>query len=100
GFCPLSQRHRHHDGRHIYNQFTAAFHQTCTRHLINRCNEMLVTASSATAAFPRHVKTILLKGLDLRDRYAEGEISSHGLASAAGRLAADKIGRASCRERV
>src|SRR5256884_4452384 len=31
----------------------------------------------------------LLKGLDLRDRYAEGEISSHGLASAAGRLAAD-----------
>ena len=78
-----------HDGWHIYNQFTAAFHQTCTRHLINRCNEMLVTASSATAAFPRHVKTILLKGLDLRDRYAEGEISSHGLASAAGRLAAD-----------
>ena len=50
---------------------------------------MLVSASSATAAFPRHVKTILRKGLDLRDRYAEGEISSHGLASAAGRLAAD-----------
>src|SRR5256885_7619098 len=62
----------------------------------------------------------ILKGLDLRDRYAEGEISSHGLASAAGRLAADmerllaphyrspenqrfakhllhEIGRASCR---
>jgi transposase len=78
-----------HDGWHIYAQFTAAFHQTCTRHLINRCNEMLATTSRATAAFPRQVKAILLKGLDLRDRYAEGEISSHGLASAAGRLATD-----------
>jgi transposase len=50
---------------------------------------MLASTSQATAAFPRQVKAILLKGLDLRDRYAEGEISSHGRASAAGRLAAD-----------
>lgn len=78
-----------HDGWHSYDQFTAADHQTCTRHLINRCDEMLATASPATAAFPRHVNAILLKGLDLRDRYAEGEISRHGLASAAGRLGAD-----------
>jgi transposase len=78
-----------HDGWHIYDQFTAADHQTCTRHLINRCDEMLQSASPATAAFPCQVKVLLLKGLDLRDRYAAREISRHGLASAAGRLGAD-----------
>jgi transposase len=77
-----------HDGWSIYYQFQAASHQSCNRHLINRCQGMLETLSPATAAFPRHVKAILLKGLDLRDRYLEGEISSHGLASARGRLEA------------
>jgi len=78
-----------HDGWSVYYKFTAAFHQSCTRHLINRCNEMLESASPAAVAFPRNVKAILLKGLDLRDRYLEGEISDRGLASAAGRLEAD-----------
>jgi transposase len=75
-----------HDGWSIYYQFKSAFHQTCNRHLINRCNEMLETASSGGAVFPRAVKSILLKGLDLRDRYADGEVSDHGLVSATGRL--------------
>jgi transposase len=77
-----------HDGWSVYYQFESAFHQTCNRHLINRCNEMLETASPAGAAFPQAVKSVLLKGLDLRDRYAEGEVSDHGLASATGRLEA------------
>ena len=78
-----------HDGWIVYYQFKSAYHQSCNRHLINRCNEMLETASPRAAAFPRNVKAILLKGLDLRDRYAEGEISRHGLASATGRIEAD-----------
>jgi transposase len=78
-----------HDGWSVYYQFESAFHQTCNRHLINRCNEMLETASPAAATFPQAVKSVLLKGLDLRDRYAEGEVSDHGLASATGRLEAE-----------
>jgi transposase len=78
-----------HDGWSVYYKFPEAFHQSCTRHLINRCNEMLESASPAAAAFPRDVKAILLKGLDLRDRYIEGGISDHGLASATGRIEAD-----------
>ena len=77
-----------HDGWSVYYKFPAAFHQTCTRHLINRCNGMLERASPAAAAFPINVKAILLKGLDLRDRYLEAKVSRHGLASATGRLEA------------
>lgn len=49
---------------------------------------MIESSSTAAAVFPSNVKAILLKGLDLRDRYLDGEISDHGLASATGRLQA------------
>jgi transposase len=75
-----------HDGWSIYYRFEKAFHQSCTRHLINRCNEMLESSSPVSALFPSNVKAILLKGLDLRDRYLDGGISDHGLASSTGRL--------------
>ena len=78
-----------HDGWSVYYKFREAFHQSCTRHLINRCNEMLESASTATAVFPHNVKAILLKGLVLRDRYLKGQVSGHGLVSATGRLEAD-----------
>jgi transposase len=78
-----------HDGWSVYYRFGKAFHQSCTRHLINRCNEMVESASPAAAVFPGRVKAILLKGLNLRDRYAEGELTSHGLASATGRIEAE-----------
>jgi len=78
-----------HDGWIVYYRFKKAFHQSCTRHLINRCNEILQSASTAAAMFPHNVKAILLKGLNLRDRYLEGEVTDHGLASATGRLEAD-----------
>jgi len=77
-----------HDGWSIYYRFEKAFHQSCTRHLINRCNGMIESSSAAAAVFPSNVKAILLKGLDLRDRYLEGGISDHGLATATGRLQA------------
>ena len=78
-----------HDGWSIYYKFQKAFHQSCTRHLITRCNGMIKSSSSAAGAFPSNVKAILLKGLNLRDRYLEGEVADHGLASATGRLEAD-----------
>lgn len=78
-----------HDGWSIYYRFKNAFHQSCTRHLINRCNEMLESSSPASAVFPSNVKAILLKGLDLRNRYLDGAVSDHGLASATGRIEAD-----------
>jgi transposase len=75
-----------HDGWSVYYRFKNAFHQSCTRHLINRCNGMMESASTAAAIFPNDVKAVLLKGLDLRDRYIAGEVSDRGLAYAAGRL--------------
>jgi transposase len=75
-----------HDGWSSYYKFQNAFHQSCTRHLINRCNEMLERSSPAAAVFPSNVKAILLKGLDLRDRYLESAVSDRGLASATGRI--------------
>lgn len=78
-----------HDGWSVYYQFERAFHQSCNRHLINRCNEMMESATTVAAVFPRNVKAILLKGLDLRDRHAEDKVSDHGLASASGRLEAE-----------
>jgi len=78
-----------HDGWGVYYRFERAFHQSCNGHLIARCSEMMKTATNRVAVFPRNVKAILLKGLDLRDRWAEGKISDHGLASATGRLEAE-----------
>lgn len=78
-----------HDGWSIYYKFPKAFHQSCTRHLINRCNGMIEGSSPAAGAFPSKVKATLLRGLDLRDRYLGGEVADHGLASATGRLEAD-----------
>ena len=78
------------DGWKPYRQFTSAYHQSCQRHLINRCNEMISDAlTSQGAAFPMQAKTLLLKGLDLRDRYFDGGVSDHGLAVATGRLEAE-----------
>jgi len=78
-----------HDGWSIYCRFEKAFHQSCARHLINHCNEMVESASPAAAVFPGNVKALLLKGLNLRDRYGESELTSHRLASATGRLEAE-----------
>jgi len=76
------------DGNRIYLGFKSAYHQSCNGHIINRCNRMIEGASVAAAAFPMKVKGLLQQGLDLRDRFAAGEISRHGLDVATGRLEA------------
>jgi transposase len=82
-----------HDGWSIYYQFIHAYHQSCNGHLIHRCDLLLESATPAAAVFPGNVKAILLKGLDLRDRYADGQLTDHGLASVTGKLEAELIGR-------
>jgi transposase len=77
-----------HDGWRPYYRFIHAFHQTCLSHLIRRCEDMIETASAATARFPLAVMQLLGKGLALRDRYSRQKISEHGLGVATGRLEA------------
>jgi transposase len=77
-----------HDGWRPYYRFTQAFHQTCLSHLIRRCQQMIETASAPAARFSQAVMQALRDGLALRDRYAQKEISSHGLSVATGQLQA------------
>jgi transposase len=77
-----------HDGARCFYGFEQAFHQSCLEHLIRRCREMIQLASPAGAAFPLAVKTLLQRGLRLRDRHQQGSVSAHGLAVATGRLEA------------
>lgn len=81
-----------HDGWQPYYRFAQAFHQSCLSHLIRRCQEMIETASAAVARFAAAVLRCLRDGLALRDRYAQKEISVHGLSVATGRLVA-RMGR-------
>jgi len=76
------------DGAAIYRKFAHAYQQSCTGHIINRCTRLIEQASGAAAAFPRQVKALLQQGLALRDRFASGEVSDHGLTVATGRLEA------------
>ncbi|MFQ5974067.1 MAG: IS66 family transposase [Alphaproteobacteria bacterium] len=76
----------HHDGWRPYYGFPQAFHQTCLAHLLRRCRDLIAIASPAAACFPRAVRAHFQQALALRDRYAAGTISRHGLAVATGRL--------------
>jgi hypothetical protein len=75
-----------HDGWAPYYRFQSAFHQSCVSHLLKRCREMAQIASTKAACFPLAVLDLLQASLRLRDRYAEGEVSAHGLSIATGRL--------------
>ncbi|MEK7751008.1 MAG: IS66 family transposase [Acidobacteriota bacterium] len=81
-----------HDGWAVYGRFVDALHQSCLNHLRERCREMMAVRSPAAVRFPRAVKGLLDKSLELRDRYQEGRISEHGLWTGAGRLQA-QLGR-------
>jgi transposase len=76
------------DGWRVYRGFRQAIHQTCLAHLLRRCREMQEVSPAETAEFPLTIKAILEAGLQLRDRYAQGQIEEHGLAVACGRLEA------------
>jgi transposase len=75
-----------HDGWSPYDRFLDARQQQCLQHLLRRAGEMAATATRGAVCFPRRVAELLRAGLDLRDRHAAGEISTHGLAVARGRL--------------
>jgi len=77
-----------HDGWAPYYRFRFAFHQSCLAHLLKRCREMAQIGSLAARAFPRAVEHLLQSGLELRDRQERGEISSHGMKTATGKLEA------------
>ena len=78
----------HHDGWRPYYGFSHACHQSCLAHLLRRCRDLIASASSAAAWFPRAVMQHLQQGLALRDRYQAGAVSEHGLAVATGQLEA------------
>jgi transposase len=75
-----------HDGWSPYDQFKYALHQQCLNHLLRRADNLAATATRGAVCFPRRVAELLRTGLDLRDRYAAGEIGTHGLAVVSGRL--------------
>jgi transposase len=77
-----------HDGWAPYYRFQFAFHQSCLAHLLKRCREMAQIASPSALAFPRAVEDLLQTSLELRDRYAQGEISERGMRIATGKLEA------------
>jgi transposase len=76
-----------HDGWSPYDHFEQAPHQQCLGHLLRRCHEMLETATRGAVRFPRRVRDLLQRALNLRDRHAAGQVSDHGLAIARGQLA-------------
>jgi hypothetical protein len=75
-----------HDGWSPYDQFESARHQQGLNHLLRRADAMAATATRGAVRFPRRVAELLRTGLNLRDRYAVGDVSPHGLAVARGRL--------------
>ena len=48
-----------HDGWKAYYSFLRAGHQSCLRHLLRRCENMIQIASPATARFPLQVQAVL-----------------------------------------
>jgi transposase len=75
-----------HDGWQSYYKFLRASHQSCLRHLLRRCEDLIKVASPAVAGFPLRVQAVLQQALALRDRYNNHEISLHGLWTATGHL--------------
>jgi len=75
-----------HDGWAVYDRFAQADHQQCLAHLLRRCCELLETAVGGAVRFPQAVKDLLQRGLAVRDRCLEGDVSPRGLAVCAGQL--------------
>jgi transposase len=55
------------DGWAPYRKYTAAQHQTCTAHLVRRCDELIADLPGWARGTPRVVKDLLLDGLAARD---------------------------------
>lgn len=55
------------DGWAVYRRYSQATHQTCTAHLLRRCEEMITDLPDWARGTPRQIKDILLTALDARD---------------------------------
>jgi transposase len=55
------------DGWAPYRRYTHAEHQTCTAHLLRRCDELIADLPGWARGTPRQVKDLLLDGLAARD---------------------------------
>lgn len=75
-----------HDGWSPYGRFRQALHQQCLRHLLNRSRELLEQATAGAVRFPRAVRDILRRALQVRDRWREGTLTAHGRLVLRGRL--------------
>ncbi|WP_414707195.1 IS66 family transposase [Rhodopirellula sp. UBA1907] len=75
-----------HDGWSVYDKFTAVTHQQCFAHLLRRCKSLIESGIGGALAFPRAVKSVLLKGFEYRNRFPAGKMTDHGLKVMAGRL--------------
>jgi len=64
-----------HDGWAPYDRYAQAVHQQCIAHLLRRCNQMIEAATHAASAFPARIKSILKRGLLLRDERDAGQRS-------------------------
>jgi transposase len=72
------------DGWAPYRRFVQADHQSCLAHLLRRCR--VLQLDHPRSPFAARVQHRLQQALALRDRYAAGDVSAHGLAVARGRL--------------
>ena len=89
--------HLIHDGWAPYDRYLDATHQQCITHLLRRCNELIEAGTHAAAVFPDKIKSILQRGLLLRD---ERDANQRSLRST--RLQATKLTgliRQSCHSR-
>jgi transposase len=75
-----------HDGWSCYDRFWRATHQTCLGHLLRRCHELLEMATRGAVIFPRKVKTLLLRSLQIRDQRDARQITAKVAAKAANQL--------------
>jgi len=57
-----------HDGWAPYDQFYRAVHQTCLGHLLQRCKEILETATRGAVVFPRQIQALLQEALEIRNQ--------------------------------
>ena len=64
-----------HDGWRPYDRYSRAKHQQCNNHLRRRCDEMIEAATPGAARFPATIKSILKRGLLLRDQRDANERS-------------------------
>jgi transposase len=64
-----------HDGWGVYDRFHLAIHQTCLRHLIVRCKDLLSVATRRQVSFPRRLLEILRRAFRVRDDIVEGKLS-------------------------